>query len=242
MVRPVPLVATAVAVTGLTVLLAVATARAIRPRLPPPGGSGPIDPAAALGLSNRALYLNAAVTQAVLGVALLIGLVLAEVDPADVGLGGDHAVHLVVGIGTGLMLALGNRHLQAGLDATGIGYDDRFRRLLAPGTPLDWVLLVGVVLPTVAIYEELLFRGVLVGATSVTLGVSPWVLVAVSSLVFAVGHGLQGSVGLLAAGGLGALLGGAFVFTGSLLVVVVAHYVINVLEFVRVRGRLDDPL
>jgi membrane protease YdiL (CAAX protease family) len=51
-------------------------------------------------------------------------------------------------------------------------------------------------------------------------------------VAFALGHGAQGPAGVAATGVLGFVLAAAFVLTGSLLVVVVAHYLVNALEFV----------
>jgi membrane protease YdiL (CAAX protease family) len=86
-------------------------------------------------------------------------------------------------------------------------------------------------LPLIAGFEEFLFRGVLVGALSTGFGLSPWALAVASSAAFALGHGAQGPAGVVVTGTLGFVLAAAFVLTGSLLVVVVAHYLVNALEF-----------
>ncbi|MFP4628823.1 MAG: type II CAAX prenyl endopeptidase Rce1 family protein [Halobacteriales archaeon] len=231
MVRPAVVLATTGVVLVLAIGLAVVTARAVRPMLPPRGHAGPIVPVETVGTSTRALYANAAATQLLLGVALAVGLWVGGLRPSDLGLGGDVVRAGAVGFGLGLALAAANAGLQAGLGRVGVPYDDRLRRLLAPRTHGDWVALFAVVLPTVAAFEELLFRGALIGAVAVALGISPWWLVPLSAVTFALGHGLQGAVGLLAAGALGAVLATGFVVTGDLLVVVVAHYVVNAVEF-----------
>jgi membrane protease YdiL (CAAX protease family) len=101
--------------------------------------------------------------------------------------------------------------------------------------------LLGVVLPVIAGFEELLFRATLVGAIPAGFGVSPWVMVGFSSVAFGVGHGAQGPAGIAVTGTLGAVLGVAFVLTGSFVVVVVAHYLVNALEFVVHEGLGLDP-
>ena len=59
-----------------------------------------------------------------------------------------------------------------------------------------------------------------------------WTVLAVaSSVAFAAGHGAQGRLGIAATGVLGFVLAAVFVATESLLVVVVAHYIINAVEF-----------
>ncbi|MFW6448563.1 MAG: CPBP family intramembrane glutamic endopeptidase [Halobacteriota archaeon] len=231
MVRPAVVVATTVAVVVITVGLAVVTARAVRPLLPPIDGDGPIDPVATLGVPTRGVYANAVATQLLLGLGLVAGLWAGGVRPRHVGLGGDPVVALSAGVVLGLALAVANGALQFGLGRAGVAYDDRLRRLLSPRSVRDGLVLYLGLLPTVAAFEELLFRGAMVGAVAVAIGVSPWWLVPVSAVTFALGHGLQGAVGLLAAGALGAALAVGFVVTGDLLTVVVAHYLINAAEF-----------
>jgi membrane protease YdiL (CAAX protease family) len=118
------------------------------------------------------------------------------------------------------------------LDSTGVDYSESLRAHLAPESLRGWVVLLGVVLPIIAGFEELLFRAALVGVLAAGFGVSPWALAVASSVAFAVGHGAQGPGGVAVTGVLGFALAAAFVLTGSLLVVVVAHYLINALEFV----------
>ncbi|WP_128904400.1 CPBP family glutamic-type intramembrane protease [Halorubrum amylolyticum] len=107
---------------------------------------------------------------------------------------------------------------------------------MAPRDLAEWVLLFGIALPVVAAFEEALFRGALIGALSVGFAVDPWFLVVASSAAFGLGHGAQGRLGIAVAGGLGVALAGLFVTTGSLLAVVVAHYVVNAVEFVAHEG------
>ncbi|ELY36973.1 abortive infection protein [Halalkalicoccus jeotgali B3] len=111
-------------------------------------------------------------------------------------------------------------------------YDEGLRELLAPGSAGGWVVLLGVVLPVIAVFEEFLFRGVLIGVVWAGYGVSPWLLAVPSSVLFAAGHSAQGITGVLVTGLLGLALAVAFVLTESLLAVVLAHYLVNALEFV----------
>jgi membrane protease YdiL (CAAX protease family) len=99
-----------------------------------------------------------------------------------------------------------------------------------------------VTLPTVAVFEEFLFRATLVGAFAAGFGVSPWLLAVLSSLAFAVGHGAQGPAGIVVTGVLGLVLAAAFVLTGSLVVVAVAHYLVNAVEFLRHRAPRGGPV
>jgi len=181
------------------------------------------------------MFLNVAFTQGLV-VVVLAGAAWYFAVPADAfGIGGEQRVSgwatLPVGIGFGVLLWLGNEIATALADAVGAAYDEAVRELLAPESPGGWAILFGAVLPTIALGEELLFRGALIGVSHAGYGVSLWALAALSSVAFALGHGTQGRVGVVVTGLLGFVLAAGYVVTGSLVVVVAAHYVINALEF-----------
>lgn len=233
---------------GLVVIIAlvfsIQTARLIRSQLGDRWQNGPIDPSDALGMSRRELYANAVLSQALMLALIWIGMVVSGVDMATLGLPGavDLEIALVLGVAIGFVLAGLNEVMERSFRWLKVPYDDALRRLLAPSTPGDWASLGLLVLPTVAIFEELLFRGVLIGGLEAGLGVSPWVLGLVSSVLFAIGHVLQGLGGLVAAFLLGLFLAGTFILTESLLVVIIAHYLVNLIEFVRHPPGRSDPL
>jgi membrane protease YdiL (CAAX protease family) len=105
------------------------------------------------------------------------------------------------------------------------------------------VLLFGATLPLIAVVEEFLFRAAVIGGVAAAAPVSPWVLAVVSSAAFALGHGAQGRVGVVVTGALGFALAAGFVLTGSFVVVAVAHYLVNALEFgLHERLGLPDPV
>jgi membrane protease YdiL (CAAX protease family) len=176
------------------------------------------------------LLVSAAFSQLLVG-ALLAGLAwYAEVPPGALGVD-DPAAAVLPGVALGVGLYVANEAGawlagQAGMDA-----DESLRELLAPESRGEWALLLLVVLPTVAGVEELLFRGALIGAFEAGFSFSPWLLAVLSSVAFGLGHGLQGPGGILVTGVLGFALAAAFVLTGSLWVVIVAHYLVNALEF-----------
>jgi len=176
------------------------------------------------------LLVSAALSQALVG-SLLAGLAwYAEVPPGALGID-DPRGALLPGLALGVALYGAN---EAGVwlaDRFGIESDEALRELLAPETPGEWALLLFVVLPLVAVVEELLFRGALVGALAAGFPVSPWLLAVLSSVAFGLGHGLQGPGGVAVTASLGFVLAAAFVLTGSLWVVVLAHYIVNALEF-----------
>ena len=209
-----------------------------------PDGADHLDASAAAApgpaaepLSGPFLLVNVALSQGLFGFVLLVGAWYAEVPLAALGLGptplatGPPA--LFWGVALGLGLASANALGSALAERFGYEPGTELRELLAPETTRGWVLLLGVALPTVAVFEEFLFRATLVGAFAAGFGVSPWLLAALSSVAFAVGHGAQGPAGVAVTGLLGFVLAAAFVLTGSLVVVVVAHYLVNAVEFLR---------
>ena len=80
---------------------------------------------------------------------------------------------------------------------------------------------------TAGICEELLYRGLLVALAVALLGLSivPAAIVAVAA--FAVAHAYQGLTGVLGTGLLGAVLAGLYVSTGSLLLPIVVHILVD---------------
>lgn len=200
-----------------------------RPDSSPRGGGVP-------ELSTGALLANVALTQGLFGGVLVAGALYFAVPLADLGLAGTRLATgpagVLVGAALGVALWLGNEAAGALADATGAGYDESLRELLAPDSLGGWVLLLGAVLPTVAFVEEFVFRAAAIGAAAAGLGASPWLLAVLSSLAFGVAHGAQGRAGVVVTGVLGFALAAGFVLTGSLLVVVVAHYLVNALEIV----------
>ncbi len=216
------------------------------PRRDPEGASGERNPDGRdqqpglerneLHVSTGALLANVAFSQGLFGAAVVGAAWLANVplpalgvdlsDPWSVGL---PAVGLGVAVGVALYVA--NELSATVVDAAGVEYSEGMREALAPDTAVGWLVLLGVVLPVIACFEELLFRAALVGAFAAGFGVSPWALAVLSTVAFAIGHGAQGPGGVAVTGLLGFALAAAFVLSGSLLVVVVAHYLVNALEF-----------
>jgi membrane protease YdiL (CAAX protease family) len=186
-------------------------------------------------LSTRALLANVAATQAIVAGLVLGGVVFFDIPQTALGLGPGPWVWgrdaLALGVGLGLALWLASEAAGRLADAAGVAYDEQLRELLAPDDSVGWLALVLVVIPVIALSEELLFRAALIGVPAAALDVSPWVFVVLSSGLFALGHGAQGRVGIVATGVLGLALGGAFLLTESLTVVVLAHALVNALEF-----------
>jgi membrane protease YdiL (CAAX protease family) len=103
-------------------------------------------------------------------------------------------------------------------------------------TPCSWLDLALISL-LAGIGEELLFRGVIQGALGDWLG--PWLGLALASLLFGVVHWITPTYALLATV-MGAYLGWAWLASGNLLVVIVAHAVYDwVALLVLVHGRSE---
>jgi len=185
-------------------------------------------------LSTGALLANVALTQGLFGVLLLGGAIFFEIPLSAFGVSGaalsTGLLAVAIGIGAGVGFWTGNEAAAALADGFGIAVDESLRELLAPESAAGWVVLLGVVLPIIAIVEELLFRAAAIGVPVAGLGAPAWAMVVVSSIAFALGHGAQGRVGIVVTGVLGTALGALFVLTNSLLAVVVAHYLVNALE------------
>ncbi|ELY89555.1 hypothetical protein C483_13553 [Natrialba hulunbeirensis JCM 10989] len=186
-------------------------------------------------LSTGMLLANVAVSQG-LFLLLILGAILYTGIPAW-ALGVEFSVDylttgLLIGTVAGILLYIGNEFGAALATRFGFDHDERLRSMLAPDSARGWLVLLLVVLPIIAIFEELLFRAALIGVLSAGFDISPWLLAFLSSIAFALGHGMQGTVGVAVTGALGLVLAALFIVTGSFLVVVVAHYLINALEFI----------
>lgn len=179
------------------------------------------------------LLANVAISQALLGGFLGLGAWYAEIPPGALGLSlADVPTKIGLGVALGVTLYVVNRVGSSVSKQFGLVPDEELRESLTPRSLVGWVLLFAVALPLIAGFEEFLFRGALIGAVAAGFDVSPWLMASLSSVTFGLGHGAQGRLGIIVTGLLGFVLAAAFVLTGSLLVVIVAHYLVNALEFV----------
>ena len=197
-------------------------------------------------MSPGALLANVALSQGLFGAMLVAAAVWAGVPAAALGLVPPAtATDVALGAGLGATLWLASEAAGRLAERVGIEVNESLRGALAPDTVVGWAVLLLAVLPTVALFEEFLFRAALVGALSAGFDAPawlppavagtdpwPWLLAGGSSVAFALGHGAQGRAGIVATGVLGFVLAGAFVLTGSFALVAVAHYVVNALTLV----------
>ncbi len=188
-----------------------------------------------LVFSPLLMQANVAVTQGIVALLVIAAAWYFNIPAAAFGIVAEPMSTglpaVVGGITFGLVLWLCNEGATRVADALDASYDERVRELLAPESGVGWALLFGVVLPLIAVSEELLFRAALIGVPAAGFDLSPWLLAVGSSAAFALGHGAQGRVGIIVTGLLGFVLAAGYIVTGSLLLVIIAHYVVNAMEF-----------
>lgn len=110
---------------------------------------------------------------------------------------------------------------------------------ILPKSAGEWALVLLALLPAVFL-EELLFRSLLVGGFSAWLG--PWLPALLFSLIFGLLHIPQGPLAVAATALVSALLSWLFLWRGSLVAPLVAHYLLNLLQLLhasRSRGWLQ---
>lgn len=111
------------------------------------------------------------------------------------------------------------------LRASGWSAPEALPRYLVP-TPGPEYLLALVFLVVVAVTEETLFRGYLLLRFRAVTGSLPVALL-VSVGIFAIGHGYQGAVGIVAVGLLGLLYALVYLWRGSLVAPTIMHFFQN---------------
>lgn len=228
----------AVLVTFALLMLARVTQRTLSPPVDPAVASDPATDE--YSFTTGVLLVNVALSHGLFGGILLVAAWYARIPIAALGVQVDGRTFLLA-LGLGVIL-YGVNEVAAGIAKRwGVEHAEELRELLAPDSVVGWVVLLGVVLPVIAGVEELLFRAALIGVPAAGFGVSPWGLAVVSSVAFGLGHGLQGPGGIVVTGLLGFALAVAFIVTGSLVAVIIAHYVVNALEFVVHEGLGIEP-
>ena len=101
----------------------------------------------------------------------------------------------------------------------------------------EWALVLLALFPAVLV-EELLFRSLLLGGLAPLLPLPA--LVIGTALLFGGMHSPQGRLGVVMTSLVSLLLAGLFLWRGSLLPPLVAHYVVNLLQLVIAHRRRDE--
>ena len=138
-------------------------------------------------------------------------------------------------IGIGIVLFFpfyfGTSWLEKGLHAIGFS---------APATPLPsyltaedipQILLAFILVAVVAVAEEIIFRGYLILRFK-TLSNSRVVAVVLAALIFSLGHGYEGSAGVITVGIIGALFGIIYLRRQSLIPTMVIHFLLDFISIV----------
>lgn len=195
--------------------------------------NGTLSPENSLYLTTRGLYANIVVSQGLFLAVLAVVVWWTNVPVVALGIDTDTISGTIIGVGlaTGAALYVSNELVAAVATRLGVTPSTDLAEALAPDSVGGWVFLLVVLLPLIAGFEEVLFRGVLIGALAMGFEISPWILAVGSSVVFGLGHGAQGRTGIVVTGLLGFGLATLFIISGSLMLVIIAHYVVNALEF-----------
>ncbi len=101
---------------------------------------------------------------------------------------------------------------------------------LIPHTLLDFVT-AGLLVSVVAVVEETIFRGYLIRRFRTVTG-NVAIAVILSSVIFSVGHGYEGSAGVVTVGFMGLVFALVYVWRGSLIAPVVMHFLQDFLAIV----------
>lgn len=117
----------------------------------------------------------------------------------------------------------GGAWLESALHAVGFSLPATPLPSLDPAPDPPQLLLAAILVAVVAFAEETIFRGYLMLRLT-ALTKSPAVAVALSALVFSIGHGYEGSAGVITVGALGAVLAVVYLWRGSLLAPVTMHF------------------
>lgn len=143
---------------------------------------------------------------------------------AAIGLRNGHlAREVMVGVALFVPFYLLIVVLQATLGALGLPGPEAPPPFLIPsGT---WELALALLFVTVvAVSEEIIFRGYLIRRFAAVTGTTG-VAIFLAAFVFALGHGYQGSGGVIAVGILGLVFGWMYLWRGSLVAPMTVHFI-----------------
>ena len=193
-------------------------------------------------LPMRENLLLAPVENAVKGALVLVCVGLALMSGASAEQLGWAPQHPLRDVGLGIILGLLTQLVANSVTLLAIKwwgkeiYSPVVMRNIMPRTRAEWVL-VPAALALAVLLEELLFRSLLVGALGQSLPV--WVLAVMFAAVFGLMHSPQGSLGIIMTGIMGFWLSALFIWSGSLLLPLTAHYAINFLQLLKAQDRRE---
>ncbi|HEV7204046.1 MAG TPA: CPBP family intramembrane glutamic endopeptidase [Jatrophihabitans sp.] len=192
-------------------------------------------------------FYRAALTRQAIGTALVLIAVLATtgIEWRDVGLVWPHGSQVGQAWGSvaylcALVAASGlvlRRRALSGRTVPG----QRLFAALVPATPGERRLGAAVAFGA-GIAEEFVFRGLFIAAGVSLLGLEPLVSATVVSVLFGLAHFYQGWLGMLGTGFAGVLLSLLYLMSGSLLVPIIVHVVIDLRALVLVPAQRPDAV
>jgi membrane protease YdiL (CAAX protease family) len=143
-------------------------------------------------------------------------------------------------IGLGIALGMVTQMIANGVSTLAIRawgkeiYSPVVMRNIMPRTRAEW-LLVPAAMAVAVLLEELLFRSLLVGGLGTQVPL-PIVVVGFAA-IFGLMHSPQGTLGVFMTGLMGLWLSVLFVWSGSIILPLTAHYVINLLQLFKAQDR-----
>lgn len=177
------------------------------------------------------------------GVAIAVAAVWGDLPLAVVGLGAASVTSQVVLIGGALGVGAYAVHhlLKRALEFAGFTYTELFEEMAPDDYPGVGFYALGYLVSTST--EEVVFRGLLMGAGAAALGVSPWYTLVPSAVLFGLAHTGRGSGSVVSTAAMGVLFGLVFLEFG-LLAAAATHAVNNTTSAVTSAWRSDgtaDP-
>ncbi len=103
-------------------------------------------------------------------------------------------------------------------------------KFLAVHGPSEYMLAL-VLVVVVAFAEEIIFRGYLIVRINAITGSTTWAVI-LSSVIFSLGHGYEGTAGVITVGSMGLAFAVVYVWTGSLAAPIVMHFLQDALVIV----------
>jgi membrane protease YdiL (CAAX protease family) len=187
-----------------------------------------------LGTRERiALYASTIAFQWIAVGVILWRATVRGVTPVELGLVVGHPTRTIaVAVGTTAVLAifqwLGLRQLRR-MTPDPESRLQQFREKILPQNAIESLVFIALAC-TVAVCEELIYRGFVYAVFAAALGGSVTVAVLASSAIFAAAHAYQGRQGLVITFILGALFALTRVWTFSLLPAMLAHLVVDLIS------------
>lgn len=173
-------------------------------------------------------------------VAVFVMVYRAGQRPAAIGwrvnqFGLDVAIGIVGAIGFYMLVILGSLAVVA-LHPELMDESMQAQRKIQEAIPRTSIPTMVLMMVLVALWEELVFRGFLLTRLQAIFK-RWWLTIPVGAVLFALGHGWQGSVAPVVIGGVGLLLGVMFVWRRSLLPAVVFHATFNTIGLLLMRAQ-----